>query len=217
MAPKAKQAVKKAAQAVKEALPSTNSKKAAPAPAPAAPPRPAAAPSSSTTKKATTASSQPKPTSIAIPPPATTKTSSGPKSAKVKTPADEGIDFFEGEVKKGDGDIRVFELKLAEDGGPTKEGAVSIILSSSFSSILFSRKVSPSSKGAFQRQKHFARGLTLLSYLFQYVRLPPPYPHPYILRLSLEPGTPASRNGVLKSDFPIDGGEFKRGKWAERK
>lgn len=122
MAPKAKSAIKKAAQAVKTALPDTPSSKAAPAASSAPPAPPPSAPSS---KAAPPPSTQPtKPTSIAIPP-TTSKAPRGPKSAKVKTPADEGIEFFEGELHKGDADIRVFELKLAEDGGPTKEGAVS--------------------------------------------------------------------------------------------
>lgn len=49
-----------------------------------------------------------------------------------------------------------------------------------------------------------------------YIRLPPPTT-PYILRISLSPGSVATRNGVLKSDFPIDGGAFERGSWKERK
>jgi len=174
MAPKAKKAVKKVAQAVKEKLPSatasSSSKKAPTLPAPTPPP-PAAAPSSKAPPS--------KPTSIAIPPPpvSTSKSSSaaGPKSAKVKTPADEGIDFFEGEVQKGDGDIRVFELKLAEDGGPTKEGAVSTtaILSYLFliSWAYLLREVA--SEGA----KTFTPGLTLTLLLFLLSSLqvrPPP-------------------------------------------
>ncbi|WVN91067.1 glycogen debranching enzyme [Cryptococcus depauperatus CBS 7841] len=49
-----------------------------------------------------------------------------------------------------------------------------------------------------------------------YIRLPPPI-KPYILRFSIQPGTEVSRNGVLKSDFPMDGGVFQRGDWKERK
>ncbi|ORY30247.1 putative glycogen debranching enzyme [Naematelia encephala] len=49
-----------------------------------------------------------------------------------------------------------------------------------------------------------------------YIRLPPPT-RPYVLRLSLHPGTPVTRAGVLKSDFPMDGGAFERGVWKERK
>ncbi|WVQ80205.1 glycogen debranching enzyme [Cryptococcus sp. DSM 104549] len=49
-----------------------------------------------------------------------------------------------------------------------------------------------------------------------YVRLPPPV-RPYILRFSIQPGTDVTRNGVLKSDFPMDGGAFARGDWKERK
>jgi len=49
-----------------------------------------------------------------------------------------------------------------------------------------------------------------------YIRLPAPT-RPYVLRLSLHPGTSCARNGVLKSDFPMDGGVFERGVWKERK
>lgn len=49
-----------------------------------------------------------------------------------------------------------------------------------------------------------------------YTRLPPAY-HPYILRVSLDAGTPASRNGVFKTNFPLDGGQFQRGRFTERK
>ncbi|EJD52078.1 hypothetical protein AURDEDRAFT_120639 [Auricularia subglabra TFB-10046 SS5] len=49
-----------------------------------------------------------------------------------------------------------------------------------------------------------------------YIRLPPPY-RPYILRVTLQSGTPATRNGVLKSNFPLDGGKFERSKFVERK
>jgi hypothetical protein len=50
----------------------------------------------------------------------------------------------------------------------------------------------------------------------QYIRLPPAVV-PYILRVSLEAGTPASRNGVFKTNFPLDGGVFDRNNFAERK
>lgn len=41
----------------------------------------------------------------------------------------------------------------------------------------------------------------------QYIRLPPPF-KPYVLRFTLQPGTDVTRNGVLKSDFPMDGGRL---------
>lgn len=52
----------------------------------------------------------------------------------------------------------------------------------------------------------------------QYIRLPAPTT-PYVLRFSIHPGSSITRNGngVLKSDFPMDGGAFKRGKFYERK
>lgn len=50
----------------------------------------------------------------------------------------------------------------------------------------------------------------------RYIRLPPPT-KPYILRISLSAGSVATRGGVLKTDFPLDGGKFERGSWKERK
>ncbi|OCH93668.1 glycoside hydrolase family 13 protein [Obba rivulosa] len=49
-----------------------------------------------------------------------------------------------------------------------------------------------------------------------YVRLPPAY-KPYVLRVYLDAGTPASKNGVFKTNFPLDGGVFARDRFAERK
>ncbi|KAI6010692.1 glycoside hydrolase family 13 protein [Pisolithus orientalis] len=48
-----------------------------------------------------------------------------------------------------------------------------------------------------------------------YIRLPPAY-IPYILRVSLDAGTPASKNGVFKTNFPLDGGAFERDRFTER-
>jgi len=41
-----------------------------------------------------------------------------------KTPADEGIEFFHAEVHPGEPPIRVYELRLDPDGGPSKELSV---------------------------------------------------------------------------------------------
>ncbi|KAJ3809108.1 glycoside hydrolase family 13 protein [Lentinula aff. lateritia] len=49
-----------------------------------------------------------------------------------------------------------------------------------------------------------------------YIRLPPAYV-PYILRVSIDAGTPASMNGVFKTNFPLDGGKFNRARFTERK
>ncbi|KAF5383708.1 hypothetical protein D9615_003666 [Tricholomella constricta] len=49
-----------------------------------------------------------------------------------------------------------------------------------------------------------------------YIRLPPAYV-PYILRVSIDAGTPAARNGVFKTNFPLDGGAFGRDRFAERR
>jgi len=45
-----------------------------------------------------------------------------------KTPADEGIEFFESAFSQGQPPIRVHELKLDPDGGPNKDRAVGIIV-----------------------------------------------------------------------------------------
>lgn len=45
--------------------------------------------------------------------------------------------------------------------------------------------------------------------MMQYLRLPPPV-NPYILRISLEPGTAASVDGVIRTNFPLDGNPFDR-------
>ncbi|KAI9459032.1 glycoside hydrolase family 13 protein [Russula earlei] len=106
-------------------------------------------------------------------------TSSGPSADSSptigktpKTPADEGIDFFESAIRHGEAPIRVYELPLEPDGGPSKSR--------------------------------------------EYIRLPPA-DIPYILRVSLQAGTPASRNGVFKTNFPLDGGAFDRNEFVERK
>ncbi|KAF9005909.1 glycoside hydrolase family 13 protein [Cyathus striatus] len=89
-----------------------------------------------------------------------------------KTPADEGIDFFQSPVADGEKPLHVYELRLDPDGGPHKDR--------------------------------------------QYIRLPPAYT-PYILRVSIDAGTPAARNGVFRTNFPLDGGVFGRDRFSERK
>jgi glycogen debranching enzyme len=54
------------------------------------------------------------------------------------------------------------------------------------------------------------------SSLLQYLRLPPAYT-PYVVRVSLDAGTPASKNGVFKTNFPLEGGKFERSTFYERK
>ncbi len=109
-------------------------------------------------------------------------------SAAPKTPADEGIEFFQGEVNPGETPIQVYELALDPDGGPSKALSVCVIYS----------------------------WFRSCSYCSQYVRLPPAYT-PYILRVSIQAGTPAARNGVFKTNFPLDGGVFSREKFCKRK
>jgi glycogen debranching enzyme len=107
-----------------------------------------------------------------------------------KTPADEGIEFFQSDLKDGESPIRVYELRLDPDGGPGQKSSVERV---SFCV--------------------FARSLTRRD---QYIRLPPAY-RPYILRVSLDAGTPASKNGVFKTNFPLDGGKFGRDRFTKRK
>ena len=45
-----------------------------------------------------------------------------------KTPADEGIEFFESSSVAGQAPIRVYELKLDDDGGPNKDLSVSSVI-----------------------------------------------------------------------------------------
>jgi glycogen debranching enzyme len=53
-----------------------------------------------------------------------TPTSSGSEPATPKTPADEGIQFFESAVADKSKPIAVYEIHLDADGGPNKERAV---------------------------------------------------------------------------------------------
>jgi glycogen debranching enzyme len=50
----------------------------------------------------------------------------------------------------------------------------------------------------------------------QYIRLPPPVV-PYVLRISLNAGSLASKAGVLLTNFPLDGSAFDREKFHQRK
>ncbi|KAI0046033.1 glycoside hydrolase family 133 protein [Auriscalpium vulgare] len=115
------------------------------------------------------------PGTLTIPPAgsASSSAASSPNTAKTpRTPADEGIAFFESDIGSSEGPVRVYELPLEPDGGPSKNR--------------------------------------------EYIRLPPALV-PYILRVSLEAGTPASRNGVFKTNFPLDGGKFDRNRFSERR
>ncbi|KAF9462976.1 glycoside hydrolase family 13 protein [Collybia nuda] len=102
------------------------------------------------------------------------KSTSSSQSGSItpKTPADEGIDFFQSKKTPREAPIRVFELELDVDGGPHKNCA--------------------------------------------YIRLPPAY-IPYILRVSIEAGAPAARHGTFKTNFPLDGGAFRRDHFTQRK
>ncbi|KAH8832592.1 glycoside hydrolase family 13 protein [Flagelloscypha sp. PMI_526] len=124
--------------------------------------------------KSRKATKGPKPSNVSIPSKITGGSSSGSGSASPttpKTPADEGIEFFQSAIAPGEDHIRVYELSLDADGGPPPDRS--------------------------------------------YIRLPPAYV-PYIVRVSIEAGMPASRNGVFKTNFPLDGGKFGRDKFCER-
>ncbi|KAI5477588.1 glycogen debranching enzyme, glycoside hydrolase family 13 protein [Pseudohyphozyma bogoriensis] len=45
-----------------------------------------------------------------------------------------------------------------------------------------------------------------------YLRLPPPF-KPYILRITIDAGTAASKKGVLYTNFPLDGSDFVRSRY----
>lgn len=47
-----------------------------------------------------------------------------PRPPSPKTPADEGIEFFQSQPTPGEPPIRVYELRLDPDGGPNKSGSV---------------------------------------------------------------------------------------------
>jgi hypothetical protein len=65
----------------------------------------------------------------------------GKEPTTPKTPADEGIDFFENAVSDKAKPISVYEIRLEPDGGPTKELAVSdLSLSLSLSPSISFRK-----------------------------------------------------------------------------
>jgi len=49
-----------------------------------------------------------------------------------KTPADEGIEFFQSPIKQGETPIRVYELPLDPDGGPNHDRSVSCSVSFKF-------------------------------------------------------------------------------------
>jgi glycogen debranching enzyme len=45
-----------------------------------------------------------------------------------KTPADEGLEFFESPFSHGQAPIRVYELRLDPDGGPNKDRSASSLM-----------------------------------------------------------------------------------------
>lgn len=50
--------------------------------------------------------------------------------------------------------------------------------------------------------------------MVQLLRLPPPTT-PYVLRITIDAGTAASRHGVLHTNFPLEGGAFERNKYSQ--
>lgn len=90
-------------------------------------PSPPAAPVKPSTPSTPASAKDSKPSSISLPPQA----SSTPKATDheaggrtPRTPADEGIAFFEGAVGRTEGPIQVWQLDLEPDGSPTKEKSV---------------------------------------------------------------------------------------------
>jgi len=122
-----------------------------------------------------------------------------------KTPQDEALAFFSQTSHGGAEPVQVWELQLEDDGGPAESKSVSL------NQLAQSRRQTAVWPSAVRCR---AMNETRTDFV-QYIRLPPPV-RPYVLRLSLQPGTACTRNGVLKSDFPMDGGVFQRGEWKER-
>jgi hypothetical protein len=58
----------------------------------------------------------------ALPIPFSSTTYSLPNTPK--TPADEGVEFFQADIHPGESPIRVYELRLDPDGGPSKDLSV---------------------------------------------------------------------------------------------
>ena len=50
----------------------------------------------------------------------------------------------------------------------------------------------------------------------QYVRLPAPAVEPYILRLTIDAGSAATKHGVLHTNFPLDDSDFERTRFHQR-
>ena len=92
-----------------------------PAASPPTSSKPAASPAANTSSS--------KPTSIVMPKASKNGVVAAPSkdgSRTPRTPADEGIAFFEGPVGRTEGPIQVFELELEADGSPTKEKSVRV-------------------------------------------------------------------------------------------
>ena len=98
--------------------------------------------------------------------------------------------------------MTVYELQLEDDGSPSKQRSVSLALCS-FANPLRVSDV-------------FEAHLQLTSWAHsQYIRLPPPVT-PYILRISINAGSLASKSGVLYTTFPLDGSPFDRTKFHKK-
>lgn len=67
-----------------------------------------------------------------------------------------------------------------------------------------------------QRGAYSVRQCSLIPSLAQYIRLPAPL-KPYALRFAFDAGTVASKNGVLFTNFPPEGKEFKRDQFYQHK
>ena len=63
-------------------------------------------------------------TSLVISTGKSTASSATSSPTTARTPADEGIAFFESDTASGDVPIRVWELPLEPDGGPSKDREV---------------------------------------------------------------------------------------------
>lgn len=124
-----KKVVKEVKSVKSPAKDSKASSKAAQPAAASPPPTPSSANGKPQQQQQQPAPAAGKPTSIAIP---TTPKDGGAAAPKEsggrtpRTPADEGIAFFEGAVGKAEGPIQVWQLDLEPDGSPTQQKSVRV-------------------------------------------------------------------------------------------
>lgn len=106
-----------------------------------------------------------------------------------------------------DDEVTVYAVALEDNGDPKHGKTVRTALPRPLAIL----QPDPASGPASAR---CSPSLTLAFERTQLLRLPPPS-NPYVLRITIDAGTKASRNGVLHTNFPLDGGKFEREKYAK--